>query len=377
MATGIKKKPTKGGLYQAYFTDYTGKRRYFTALTRTEAKREAKRLDAEHRLIRQGIRPVPTSTDKHRVTPLSEVIEEYLAWGESQGGRQGRPWSEVHAHNRRTQLSWWRDRLGLEMMADLGDILNRVEKELRQVQSLGRTGKTISSYAESLGAFCEWCVQRGFLKEDPLKALAPFDTTPQDQRRAMTPDEIMRLLSVCPPYRRLLYETAFLSGLRVKELRHLTLDHLDSEHAGLVLDGQWTKNKKPGFQPLPRVLVERLRSFAESGEPAQLYAENFRRGSSKDPGPTSPLLYVPSHPSRTFDQDLKAADIPKRAPGGKLDFHACRTAYVNLVFEFGMVSPKEAQDLARHSTPDLTFNVYGRSAYFGANLPVVSVENYH
>jgi len=34
---------------------------------------------------------------------------------------------------------------------------------------------------------------------------------------------------------------------------------------------------------------------------------------------------------------------------------------VNLVFEFGQVSPKEAQDLARHSTPDLTFNVYGRS----------------
>jgi len=25
------------------------------------------------------------------------------------------------------------------------------------------------------------------------------------------------------------------------------------------------------------------------------------------------------------------------------------------------VSPKEAQDLARHSTPDFTFNVYGRS----------------
>ena len=34
---------------------------------------------------------------------------------------------------------------------------------------------------------------------------------------------------------------------------------------------------------------------------------------------------------------------------------------MNLVFEHGQVAPKEAQDLARHSTPDLTFNVYGRS----------------
>ena len=45
----------------------------------------------------------------------------------------------------------------------------------------------------------------------------------------------------------------------------------------------------------------------------------------------------------------------------RLQIHALRTAFVNLVFEFGQVSPKEAQDLARHSTPDLTFNVYGRS----------------
>ena len=38
MAIGVKKKPTKGGLYQAWYTDYTGKRQYFTAPTRTAAK---------------------------------------------------------------------------------------------------------------------------------------------------------------------------------------------------------------------------------------------------------------------------------------------------------------------------------------------------
>ncbi len=34
---------------------------------------------------------------------------------------------------------------------------------------------------------------------------------------------------------------------------------------------------------------------------------------------------------------------------------------MNLVFEYGDVSVKEAQDLARHSTAGLTLNVYGRS----------------
>ncbi len=34
--------------------------------------------------------------------------------------------------------------------------------------------------------------------------------------------------------------------------------------------------------------------------------------------------------------------------------------YINFVLESG-VSVKEAQELARHSTPELTFNVYGRT----------------
>ncbi|MDP6985495.1 MAG: hypothetical protein QGG05_20635, partial [Candidatus Latescibacteria bacterium] len=47
-------------------------------------------------------------------------------------------------------------------------------------------------------------------------------------------------------------------------------------------------------------------------------------------------------------------------PGEKLAFHACRAAYVSLVLESGATA-KEAQELARHSTPDLTMNVYGRT----------------
>jgi hypothetical protein len=42
-----------------------------------------------------------------------------------------------------------------------------------------------------------------------------------------------------------------------------------------------------------------------------------------------------------------------------LDFHACRVAYINLVLDSG-VSLKEAQALARHATPEMTMNVYGR-----------------
>jgi len=174
---GVKKKPTKGGLYQGYFTDYTGKKRYFTTLTRSEAKREAKRLEAEHRLIRQGIRPVPSSAGRHRSTLFTEAVDEYLDWGKSQGGRKGRPWSLKHVGNRTSQLAWWRESLGIEVLGDLTGVLGRVEKQLRELQALGRTGKTVSNYADTLGAFCDWCVRRGYLETD-RSMVWPLSTQP-------------------------------------------------------------------------------------------------------------------------------------------------------------------------------------------------------
>ena len=356
---GVRKQPTKGGLYQAWFLDYRGKRTFLTSAKKKEALQIAQRLEDEHRQVRLGYRPLPSTADKQRTRPFAEAVTEYMGWGETQGGRGGRPWAPWHAHKRRKHLDWWQKRLGLETLGDLDSILPRVEKELRSMLSEAKAPKTVANYVEALAAFCQWCLQRGFLSEDPLKALAPYDTTPLTRRRAMTPEEITRLLASCAPNRRLLLETAFCTGLRANELRSLTVDDLDLAHGVLHLRAEWTKNRKAGVQPVPAALAQRLKSSAESGEPASLY-EKYRRSDSKRATLLNPLLYVPSSLSNNLDRDLKTAGIAKKAPGGKLDFHAIRLAYINLVLD-SEVSPKEAQALARHSTPDLTFNVYGRT----------------
>ena len=64
-------------------------------------------------------------------------------------------------------------------------------------------------------------------------------------------------------------------------------------------------------------------------------------------------LQEASHLSRLLQDDLKTAGIPKWGPGGKVDFHALRTAYVTFLLETD-ARVKEAQALARHSTPTLT-----------------------
>ena len=259
---------------------------------------------------------------------------------------------------RTAQLQWWAKVLGLQTLEDMIGVLPRVEKALREL-SKDRAGKTVANYAESIGALCDWCLQRGYLAEDPLKAMAPFDTTPQTMRRALSMEEIARVLEVCTPHRRLLLETAFFSGLRANELRNLTLDHLTDNPCGVRLDAAWTKNRQKGFQPIPQDLANRLRDFGQSAQAAALYGRHKARKDSTHPAPMNPLLYVPSNTSRVLDEALDLAGIPKNAPGGKLDFHACRLAYINFVIESG-ATVREAQALARHSTPEMTMNVYGR-----------------
>jgi len=76
--------------------------------------------------------------------------------------------------------------------------------------------------------------------------------------------------------------------------------------------------------------------------------------------PKDALLYVPSHAARELDKDLEATGIPKATKDGKVAFHALRTSFVTLTYEAG-ATHKEAQKLARHSTPQLTANTYGRT----------------
>ncbi len=352
---GVRKKPLSGGKYQGWFLDFRGKRKFFSGThSRRETLQLARHMEDEQTQIRLGCRPQPNSAAKHGTRLWTEVLEEYLAWGKAQGGRNGRPWSEKYAARTKQRLAWWQKRLELEVLADLGGILPKVEKNLRDVIGKGRTGKTVNEHGAMLSTFCNWAVKRGYLLENPLKNLVAFKSTARFVRRALTIDEIQRLLEVAPPERQLLYEVALTTGLRAGELRSLTVDDLDLQHCGLLLGAEWTKNRKPGFQPLPSALLERLGAFVKAGTASLLYETRSKEV------PENPLLFVPLHTYRILDKDLETAGIKKYALGGKIDFHSLRTTFVTLTIEAG-ANVKEAQTLARHSTPNLTMNVYART----------------
>jgi len=353
------------------YTDADGRRRTGTGTTsKTETQKIAEALENEQTRIRLGYKPRPKKSDgKH---PYEDIAAKYLAWGNTHGGRGGRPWSRIHAHQRERFLEWWKDELGLNLLSDLDGVLPRVDEALQRLKKK-RAGKTVESYADGLISFIGWCMEQGYLRENPLRKRTPFDTTPETERRAMTVEEIRRLFEKCAPHRQVLYEVAICTGLRANELRSLSVTDFDVERQGLRLNAAWTKNRKPGFQLLPGGLVLRLARVVKDQVAKRAYDKIRKRMGKrlKMQIPADPLLYVPSHTARDMDKDLSAAGVPKVTEEGKLDFHASRAAYDTLIAEGG-ANIEDVRRLMRHATVEMQKR-YGRARETGLRPLVESV----
>lgn len=345
-----------------YF-DYRGVRKTVAGYTtKKESEELARKLEDKHRQIRDGLIAAPGSPQHSRKLPFKTVMDEYLAWGKSMG------WSAGHSDLRSMQLKWWKEKLKLSTLADLDKILPKVEKllrELAQGDSVRRKGskrstKTVNHYANTLKAFTSWCVDREYLHENPLRRLKLAKCLAGKQRRAMTPEEITGLLNAAPRHRRVLYQVALSTGLRANELRSLSVADLDIKSRGISLRAEFTKNKKAAFQHLPEEVHTELKAFVDSGEARQLYERAHGDNDSLKAYPKTPLLYVPRHTAAHIRRDLKAAGIVEVTHEGSLDFHALRTTFVTLILDAG-ATVREAMTLARHGTPSLTMNTYGRT----------------
>jgi hypothetical protein len=93
---GIRSKPLRNGKLQAWFIGYGGKQKFFTGTRKkVETLKIAQRLEDDHRQISLGYRPIPKTNLKHRNDPFEKAMQEYLDFGNMQGGRGGRPWGKV------------------------------------------------------------------------------------------------------------------------------------------------------------------------------------------------------------------------------------------------------------------------------------------
>jgi hypothetical protein len=109
-------------------------------------------------------------------------------------------------------------------------------------------------------------------------------------------------------------------------------------------------------------------------------AEDLRAWIAEKPeaeaGPEAPLFKVPTGLLRILNRDLKAAGIPKKESRGRtIDIHALRHTFGTMLSAAG-VRPRTAQEAMRHSTLDLTMNVYTHPALLDVAGAVESLPSF-
>ena len=245
----------------------------------------------------------------------------------------------------------------------------------------GMSVRSRNAYREGLIAFANWATREGRLPAHDLARLPKADqkSDPRRQRRALTDAELGRLLGVAASRpleerrtirrgnfkgqttaalsdatvarleaagreRALIYKTLLLTGLRVNELRTLSVAQLDLTpgSAHLRLDAADEKSREGNSVALRDDLADDLRAWiADTNRP-----------------PAAPVFGVPVGLLKILNGDLEAAGIPKRDDRGRtIDVHAMRTTFGTMLSRAG-VAPRTAQAAMRHSDIKLTMGTY-------------------
>jgi integrase len=264
-----------------------------------------------------------------------------------------------HADLLKTRVNRIIDGCGFRNVADL------TEKPI--VKWLGkRTMKmrTRNHYITHVKQFAKWLVENRVLTADPLLRLKKGKVTDERERRALTDQELEDLIKTARAskeilfghdgrFRALVYSLAAQTGLRVGEIRKLTVGdfRLDGEEPHVVVRASIAKNAKVAYQPL----VGRL--------PSQLKGYIGRMDSETRPFP------VTTRAADMIKEDLAAAKIPQKTAEGVADFHALRNTFITRL-ALANISPAQAMKLARHSTPELTMRVYTKVSQAEARAAV-------
>jgi integrase len=220
---------------------------------------------------------------------------------------------------------------------------------------------------------------RNSIKSDDPKGRATWNLEPLsfdtldaavDRARAKYADKPERVakLELIGRERALVYKTLVLTGLRRGELASVTVGalSLDSETPFLVLEAGDAKNRQRADIPLRGDLAADLVQWVATLGDAHAKRSSDSVGvlsidyAKRDALPSDSPLFATVTPEflKVFDRDLNAASIDKSDDRGRTaDIHALRHTYGSLL-SAGGVSPRTAQAAMRHSSIDLTMNVY-------------------
>lgn len=390
---GVVRIANRTATYYARYRDAKGQMRDVATGCRDETAARAMLADLVRRaeLVKANvITPAEDVIANHQDTPLIEHVEAWLAHLEAKGVTAGR----IKTNRQRfTQVA--RD-CGFARLTDMDGI--DLEKWMLSEAKAGMSAGSRNGYREACVGLANWAVRARRLGENPFAYVPKADARAdcRRKRRALTEQELMRLLDaarrrpllvamtiqhgknkgkalarVKPGARErlerlgheraLIYKTLVLTGLRKGELASITIGQLELEgpYPRAILHAADEKNRQGSEIPLRADLVTDIRQWlAEKLLTARQEALRHRQSPPEALAPETPVLTVPTALVKILDRDLSLAGIPKKdARGWTVDVHAMRHTFGTLLSR-GNVAPRTAQAAMRHSSIDLTMNVY-------------------
>ena len=351
------KKPN--GKWTGAYKDEVGTRRYFQGSTdRGATLAEAQVLERNARLMAKGLAdPKKAKYVANHATPIEKFVDEYDAHLTAKGDTRRHI---VHTCN------------CLRNLCEIAGIASTRDYDAQHIADgiealcSDKSARTRNFARQAALAFATWLYDTDRIR-DAVKGRSQIPRANEDadtrlDRRPLTADELGRLIEAAQrgkpqritrngvkpiidldgPTRALIYSLAVGTGLRAGEIRALTPAHFDLDpDAPIVrIDAVDEKARRGAKQPIPRDLVPTLREYLMTR-------------------PTDrPAFDLPEKTAEMIRRDMGHAGIAYANRSGQVvDFHSLRVTFVTRLILDGKPLAI-VQKLARHSTPELTANIY-------------------
>ena len=203
-----------------------------------------------------------------------EVLEEFETYLDLEGKSPNT--IRMYSYYVRRYLEWGGDLNARSAVR----FLARLRKE-------GYSNRSLNLVVQALRAYFRF---EGY--DEEAEKLKP-PKVPRSLPKALTRDEVKKLLSVIPPTRkrdRLIVLLLYGAGLRVSELVNLKKSEVDLERGIIVVRGG--KGAKDRVVPIPEFLVEEIRSYLETRSDSSEYLLVEERRKSKDKLSTKTIWYL-------------------------------------------------------------------------------------
>lgn len=342
-----------------------GKMRYERAYTDKQASEQL--LAQREREVARQVVGLTDPYEKHRKTPISHVLDEYLR------DMQAKRVTSEHIRRTRSRLERAFEEIPARTIADLTmDLASKWVND--RVLEQGLALATRNHLVATLRAFGAWLVEHDKAAKNPLQKLRLLKLTDADRKqrsRVLTADELRRLAEAAPAARRILYLFAAYTGFRRGEDRATTWADLsiDGARPTVTIRGQHAKSGETVTIAIPTWLAGELRKWRAE--------EAIRSGGEL--APSRHVFRVPDkivmrlrmdaaraglgiakktiHTTKAGNKWPSVEWIDPAGPDVTLKLHGLRAFYATTLFEAG-IPLHDVQRLCRHSSITTTQRHY-------------------